>query len=63
MKTGTKTNGAVVDIDTNNTHGTVVISIGGDNNVNVLDNSLESLVQFLLVQLQLKQSTVHLVHE
>merc|ERR1719334_363629 len=60
---GSETNRGVVDINSDNTHGTVIISIGGNNDVDVLNNSLESLEEFFLLKLQLKESSVHLVHE
>ena len=47
------------------THGAVLVgaSVGGDNNVNVLDNTGEGLVEFFGVQLEFEESAVHLVHE
>ena len=43
-------------------HGTVVICVGGDNNVHVLHDSVEGLVHVLHLQLKLQKSTVHLVY-
>lgn len=44
-------------------HGsTLILSIGGDNDVNVLHNTLEGLIELIWLQLQLKQGPVHLVH-
>ena len=44
-------------------HGsTVVFSVGGDDDVDGLNDTLEGLVQPLGLQLQLQQSAVHLVH-
>lgn len=45
------------------THGTAVIGVGGNDDVDILNNTLEGLVQLLRLQLQLQQGTVHLVHE
>lgn len=45
------------------THGTTVIRIGGNDDVHVFNDTLESLIEFFSVQLQLKESTVHFVHE
>ena len=39
-----------------------VVIVGGDNDVYVLDNTLENLVEFFLFHWQLKESPVHLVH-
>ena len=47
----------------NLTHGSTIIRIRSNNDVNVLNNALESLVQLFRVQLQFQQSPVHLVHE
>lgn len=45
------------------THGsTLVLSVGGDDDVDVLHDTLEGLVQLLRLQLQLQKSTVHFVH-
>ena len=43
-------------------HGAVVISVGGDDDVDVFDDTVEGLVQLFLLQLQLQKSTVHFVH-
>lgn len=45
------------------THWAAVVVIGSDDDVNVFDDTLESLEQFLRFQLQLEQSAVHFVHE
>merc|ERR1719429_566336 len=63
VETRSKTNGGIVDIHSDHSHGTVIISVGGDNHVDVLHDPLEGLEEFLLLQLQLQQSSVHLVHE
>merc|ERR1719454_619476 len=63
VESGSETNRPVVDIDTDNSHRTVVVSIGGNDDVDILNDPLESLEELLLAKLQLKQSTVHLVHE
>lgn len=63
VKAGTETNGSVGRINTDNSHRTIVISIGSDDDVDVLNNPLESLVQVFLIQLQLQEGAVHFVHE
>ena len=63
VKTGSETDGTVARVDAHDTHGTVVVGVSGDDDVHVLNDTLESLVQILGLQLQLKKSTVHLVHE
>ncbi len=45
------------------THGSVLSCVGCDDNVHVLDNTLEGLVHRLTVQLKGQKSQVHLVHE
>lgn len=45
------------------THGSIFsLSIGGDDDVDGLHNTLEGLVQVFRLELQLQQGTVHLVH-
>ena len=63
VETGSETNGSIGGVNTDNTHGTIIIGVGGNNDVDVLNNPLESKEQIFLLQLQLQQSTVHLVHE
>lgn len=44
-------------------HGSILIfSISGDDDIDSLNNTLESLVKVFRVKLQLQQGTVHLVH-
>lgn len=44
-------------------HGSsLILSIGGDNDVDILHNALEGLEELIWLQLKLKQSSVHLVH-
>ena len=38
-------------------------TVGGNDDIDVLDNAGEGLVELLGVQLQLEQGAVHLVHE
>merc|ERR1719370_2139624 len=63
VQPGAEANRAVVDVHSDNSHRTVVVSVGGNDDVDVLDNPLESLEELLLAKLQLEQSAVHLVHE
>merc|ERR1712119_47538 len=63
VKTGAESNGSIVYIYTDNTHGAIVVTVGCNNDIHVLDDPLEGLVQLLLFQLQLQESAVHLVHE
>merc|ERR1719464_540316 len=58
-----KTNRGVVDINPHDSHGAIVISVGGHDDVDVLHNPGESLEEFFLLQLELEESAVHLVHE
>lgn len=44
-------------------HGTVIVRVRRDDNVNVLDDTLEGLIQILAVELKLQQRAIHLVHE
>merc|ERR1711881_487227 len=55
--------GPVVDIYTDNSHRAIVVGVCGDDDVDVLNDPLEGLEELLLAKLQLKQSSVHLVHE
>lgn len=41
---------------------TLILSVGGDDNVDVLHNTLKCLEKLIWLQLQLKQGAVHLVH-
>ena len=63
VKSRSETDGGIGRIDTDDTHGTVVISIGGNDDVDVLNDTLESKEEIFLLQLEFQQSTVHLVHE
>lgn len=45
------------------THGTALVIVGSDDDVDVLDDTLEGLIQVLGLQLQLEQGAIHLVHE
>lgn len=40
----------------------LILSVGGDDDVDCLNDTLESLVQIFWLKLQLQQGTVHLVH-
>ena len=63
MEAGAEADGAVVDVHAHDAHGAVVVTVGGDDDVDVLDDALEGLVELLLAELELEESTVHLVHE
>ena len=63
VKTGTETNRGIGRINTDNAHGTFIISIGGDDDIDVLDNLLEGQEQFFLFKLEFQEGTVHFVHE
>eukprot|EP00126_Sphaerothecum_destruens_P001571 Sdes_comp14985_c0_seq1m3721 len=63
MKTRPKRNSAARRIHHNVSHGAIFgISIGGNNDVDGLDNTLKGLEQIFLLQLQLQQGTIHFVH-
>ena len=61
VETGSKSNGTSVGVDLDVTKGLVEVS--GDDDVNGLDGTGERLVEVLLGDLQLKQSTVDLVDD
>ena len=63
VKSRSETDGGIGRIDTDDTHGTVVVSVGGNDNIDVFDDTLEGQKEILLVQLQLQKGTVHFVHE
>ena len=63
MEPRSESNGTVVDIHTDNSHRSIVVTVGGNNDVDVLNNPLEGLVEFLLSKLKLEKSSVHFVHE
>ena len=63
MQTGAETHGSFHWVDGNIAHGAIVIAVGGDDDVDVLDDSLQGLVQILFLQLQSQECQVHLVHE
>lgn len=44
-------------------HGAILISVRCNDNIERLDNALECLVEVFLLQLQLQQGSVHLVHK
>ena len=44
-------------------HGAVFVTICGNNHVNAFHDALKRLVQVFLLQLELKKSSVHLVHK
>lgn len=44
-------------------HGAAVVRVGGDDDVDVLNDALEGLVELLGVELELEERPVHLVHE
>ena len=50
-------------IDHDSSHWSIVVTVCGNDNVDVLHDTSESLEEFLLSELQLKKSTIHLVHE
>jgi len=63
VEAGAETNRGVGGVDADDAHGTAVISVGGDDDVDVFDDALESLVQIFGFELELEKSSVHLVHE
>ena len=65
VETGTETDSTVFWGDVEGSHWTIFISttIGSNDDIDVLNNTRESLVKFFGVQLQFEKSTVHLVHE
>lgn len=63
VQTRAKTNATLAWVNANLTHGSFIISISSNNDVDVFDNTLESLVESFLVKLELKERTVHFIHE
>ena len=45
------------------THWTAVVTVRGDDDIDILDDTLKRLVEILLLKLQFEQSTIHFVHE
>ena len=50
-------------MDLNVSHGTVLVIVGGHDDIETLHDPLEGLIEVLLLQLELQQSSVHLVEE
>eukprot|EP00043_Microstomoeca_roanoka_P011771 m.111338 g.111338 ORF g.111338 m.111338 type:complete len:377 (-) comp15293_c0_seq1:145-1275(-) len=63
VETRAETDGTLGHIDLDGTHGTIIITVGGDNDVDALNDTLEGLVEIFLLELELEKSAVHLVHE
>ena len=63
VEAGTETNRAVFRRDLDFAHWTIVVTVGGDDDVDVFDDTLEGLVQVFLFELEFEQRTVHLVQE
>jgi hypothetical protein len=63
METGTETDGTVHRVNLDVSHRTIFFTVGCDDNVDVLDDTLESLVKIFLFKLEFEQGTVHLVQE
>lgn len=59
VKTGTEGNGTLLRVNLDITEG--LVEVGGDNDVNGLDDTREVLVKILLGELELEKSTVDLV--
>ena len=45
------------------THGSIIVSVGSNDNIDVFNDTLESQKQILLLQLQFQKGTVHFVHQ
>lgn len=61
VKTGTESNGTLVGVDLDITES--LVEVGGDDDVDGLDGTSEGLVEVLLGDLELEQSTVDLVDD
>jgi len=61
MKTGTESDGALLRVDLDIAKS--LVEVGGDNDVDGLDDTGEVLVQVLLGKLELEKSTVDLVDD
>ena len=51
MKAGAETDGGVGGVDADDAHGAVVVGVGGDDDVDVLNDALERLVEVFRIQL------------
>ena len=63
MEARAEANAALARIHADLAHGSLVVGVRGNDDVHVLNDTLESLVQSFLLQLELEQSAIHLVHE
>ena len=63
VEAGPETDRGVGGVDANDAHGTAIVGVGGDDDVDVLDDALEGLVEVFGFELQLQKSAIHLVHE
>jgi hypothetical protein len=61
VETGAKGNGTLVGVDLDVTEG--LVEVGGNDDIDGLDDTREVLVQILLLELQFEQSTVDLVDD
>jgi hypothetical protein len=52
VKAGAETDGGVGGVDADDAHGAVVVGVGGDDDVDVLNDALERLVEVFRIQLQ-----------
>jgi hypothetical protein len=48
VEAGAEDDGAVVHVHADDAHGAVVVAVGGDDDVDVLDDALEGLVELFL---------------
>lgn len=63
MQSGSEPNIADGGINLDWAHRSVIVSIGSNDHVDVLNNTLKCLEQFLLAKLELKQCSVHFIHK
>eukprot|EP00042_Codosiga_hollandica_P038086 m.306022 g.306022 ORF g.306022 m.306022 type:complete len:541 (-) comp55303_c1_seq1:42-1664(-) len=63
VQTGSEADGSLRGVDHDVAHGALLVTVRGDDHVDVLDDALEGLEEILLLELELEESAVHLVHE
>ena len=63
MEAGAEAHCALRRVDLDVAHRSALVAVGGDDDVDALDNALKGLEEILLLELELEESAVHLVHE
>jgi len=65
VKAGTESDGTLAGVDLDVAHGCILVgtTVGGDDDVDVLNDTLELLVELFGLELERQKRQVHLVHE